>query len=69
MKHDSDFDEVLTSIAPANDVVEYETKVFLDNVVHLSPFQGEPNDEKDALWDDAYGSEFGLRRNRSSTDH
>lgn len=42
--------------APANGAVEYETKVFLDNIGQQSPYQGAPTDEKDAMWDELYGS-------------
>lgn len=43
--------------APASHIVKYEDRVFLDNVYELSEFQGDPDDEKDRLWDMLYRSE------------
>lgn len=45
--------------APAHAVAKWENNVFLDNVYEISEYQGEPNDEKDRLWDMLYRGEFG----------
>ena len=35
--------------------VDYEEKLFVDNVVHRSKYHGTPSAELDALWEGLYG--------------
>jgi hypothetical protein len=46
--------ELIYSSAPANDVVEWEERVFDDMPGKWSPYFGTPNDAKDELWDRLY---------------
>ncbi|KAI1202983.1 hypothetical protein F5X97DRAFT_342899 [Nemania serpens] len=48
-------DPTLAVYSPANSIIEYETVVMTDNVWNISPYQGHPDDAKDALWDELYG--------------
>ncbi|KAK8042808.1 tat pathway signal sequence, partial [Apiospora phragmitis] len=46
---------LLTPIsAPVQHLVEYHDQVLHDNIEDLTPFQGDPTDEKDALWESLY---------------
>jgi hypothetical protein len=43
--------------APAQEAIKYEAKVFYKAFeTELSPYQGWPDDEKDRMWEDMYGS-------------
>ena len=46
--------ELTKDAAPANVAVEYEEVMFHDLPGEWSPYFGEPNDEKDRLWDELY---------------
>jgi hypothetical protein len=41
-------------IAPANEAVKWEEKVFVDMPGEVSPYLGDPSDEIDELWDQLY---------------
>lgn len=39
-------------------MVQYQTVVMFENIHNESPYQGYPDDIKDALWDDLHGSKM-----------
>ena len=41
-------------------IIEYKPTVFYDNIQEISPYQGEPSDEKDAMWLALYDSKSTL---------
>jgi hypothetical protein len=46
-------------IAPAHEAIEYETRSFRRGFQNdTSPYQGWPNDESDALWEEMYSSKY-----------